>query len=68
MVRVAYGHGALGPKYMYVAVPEGAAVADVLQDGEEAEVVSEIKTAASLRNTLQHSAPQCNTLQHTDMA
>ena len=41
MVRVAYGHGALGPKYMYVVVPEGENVGDVVP-GEDAEVVSQV--------------------------
>ena len=47
MVRVSYGHGAhgaLGPKYMYVVVPEGQEVQDVLPDAQVAdvEVVSQV--------------------------
>jgi hypothetical protein len=44
MVRVSYGQGALGPKYMYVVVPEGQEVQDVLPDAQaaEVEVVSQV--------------------------
>jgi hypothetical protein len=41
MVRVVYGQGALGPKYMYVVVPDGQEVQDVLP-GAHAEVVSQV--------------------------
>jgi len=41
MARVVYGQGALGPKYMYVVVPHGQEVQDVLP-GEQAEVVSQV--------------------------
>ena len=44
MVRVSYGQGALGSKYMYVVVPEGKEVHDVLPDAHaaEVEVVSQV--------------------------
>ena len=44
MVRVVYGQGALGPKYMYVVVPEGQEVQDVLP-GAQAEIVSQVTGA-----------------------
>ena len=32
MVRVVYGHSSLGPKYLYVAIPEGQPVESALDD------------------------------------